>query len=46
MLLAYPTSTEQWQWQEGQGMPYLTCTLLQDWHHGFFTQDFYPRQPE
>lgn len=46
MLLAYPTSTEQWQWQEGQGMPYLTCTLLQDWLHGFFTQDFYPRQPE
>ncbi len=46
MLLTYPNSTEQWQWQEGQGLPYLTCTLLQDWCHGFFTQDFYPRTPE
>ncbi|MEB3191189.1 MAG: peptidoglycan editing factor PgeF [Snowella sp.] len=35
-----------WQWQEWQGRRYLTCSLLQDWQHGFFTQDFYPDVPE
>ncbi|HAC64292.1 MAG TPA: peptidoglycan editing factor PgeF [Cyanothece sp. UBA12306] len=35
-----------WQWQNWQGLPYLTCTLLQDWKHGFFTQQFYPHTPE
>ena len=38
-------STE-WQWQEWSGLSYLTCNLLQDWQHGFFTQAFYPRLPE
>ncbi len=27
-------------------MPYLTCSLLQEWRHGFFTQQFFPHSPE
>ncbi len=38
--------TPTWQWQQWNGLPYLTCTLLDDWQHGFFTQQFYPRPPE
>lgn len=41
----FPTSPI-WQWQEWQGLTYLTCCLLEDWPHGFFTQDFYPEVPE
>ncbi|MGP0128003.1 MAG: peptidoglycan editing factor PgeF [cyanobacterium endosymbiont of Rhopalodia musculus] len=40
------TQTPTWQWQQWDGLPYLTCTLLQDWKHGFLTQQFYPRLPE
>ncbi len=40
------TVTSNWQWQHWEGMPYLTCNLLQEWQHGFFTQQFYPRSPE
>jgi len=36
----------QWLWQEWQGLPYLRCSLLQDWQHGFFTQQFSPQLPE
>jgi YfiH family protein len=35
-----------WHWHNWQGLPYLTCSLLKDWHHGFFTQQFWPRSPE
>lgn len=35
-----------WHWHDWQGLPYLTCSLLTDWHHGFFTQQFWPRSPE
>lgn len=35
-----------WQWSEWNGLPYLTCELLKDWQHGFFTQQCYPRTPE
>lgn len=35
-----------WHWNEWEGLPYLTCELLNDWQHGFFTQQFYPRTPE
>ena len=35
-----------WQWCEKEGLPYLTCELLADWQHGFFTQQCYPRTPE
>ena len=35
-----------WQWQYSNGLPYLTCSLLQDWFHGFFTQQFFPCYPD
>ncbi|HEY9659970.1 MAG TPA: peptidoglycan editing factor PgeF [Allocoleopsis sp.] len=34
-----------WHWHTWQGLPYLTCSLLQDWQHGFFTQQFWTRSP-
>lgn len=34
-----------WQWQSWEGLPYLTCSLLSRWSHGFFTRDFSPRGP-
>lgn len=40
------TKTSIWQWQNLNGLPYLTCSLLQNWQHGFFTQQYYPRLPE
>ncbi|MEG3879481.1 peptidoglycan editing factor PgeF [Microcoleus sp. herbarium19] len=39
------TSESIWQWQSWQGLPYLTCSLLSPWSHGFFTRDFSPRGP-
>ncbi|MDY7013040.1 MAG: peptidoglycan editing factor PgeF [Cyanobacteriota bacterium] len=35
-----------WQWQSWEGRPYLTCRLLEEWRHGFFTQHFESRSPE
>lgn len=35
-----------WQWQTWKTLPYLTCDLLQDFSHGFFTQQFSPRSPD
>lgn len=35
-----------WHWQTWNELPYLTCSLLQPWQHGFFTQQFAPRLPE
>ncbi|WP_088894038.1 peptidoglycan editing factor PgeF [Leptolyngbya ohadii] len=35
-----------WHWQTWQDLPYLTCGLLQDWSHGFFTQQFWVHAPE
>lgn len=40
------TKTSLWQWQTWQGLPYLTCNLLEDWSHGFFTRHYYPQTPE
>jgi YfiH family protein len=34
-----------WQWQTQEGLPYLTCSLLEPWPHGFFTKHFSPRTP-
>jgi polyphenol oxidase len=34
-----------WHWQTWQTLPYLTCTLLEDFPHGFFTQKFWARPP-
>ncbi|NJL89209.1 MAG: peptidoglycan editing factor PgeF [Coleofasciculaceae cyanobacterium SM2_1_6] len=39
-------NNSQWSWQEWQGLPYLRCDLLQNWQHGFFTQQFSPQLPE
>ncbi|MBD2197414.1 MULTISPECIES: peptidoglycan editing factor PgeF [Calothrix] len=35
-----------WHWRNWQGMPYLTCSLLEPWSHGFFTHPFWPRSPQ
>lgn len=34
-----------WSWNTWQGLPFLTCSLLQSWPHGFFTQQCWPRSP-
>jgi polyphenol oxidase len=34
-----------WHWQTWEGLPYLTCSLLEPWQHGFFTQQYWPRLP-
>jgi len=34
-----------WHWRTWEGLPYLTCSLLETWSHGFFTQQFWPRSP-
>ncbi len=34
-----------WHWSTWEGLPYLTCSLLQPWQHGFFTNQFWPRPP-
>lgn len=34
-----------WHWRTWQGLPYLTCSLLECWPHGFFTQHCWPRSP-
>ncbi|WP_017305551.1 peptidoglycan editing factor PgeF [Spirulina subsalsa] len=45
--LSSPTTSQtQWHWKTWEGLPYLTCELLKDWSHGFFTQGFYPHTPE
>lgn len=46
----YPTQNpqkpmHQWQWRTHEDLPYLTCDLLADWDHGFFTHHFAPRSP-
>jgi hypothetical protein len=35
-----------WQWRTWNDLPYLTCSLLEPWAHGFFTQHYAPRLPE
>lgn len=34
-----------WHWRTCEDLPYLTCSLLEPWLHGFFTQQFSPRSP-
>ncbi|NER36639.1 MAG: peptidoglycan editing factor PgeF [Oscillatoria sp. SIO1A7] len=34
-----------WNWQTWNEMPYLTCSLLEEWRHGFFTRLFSPLAP-
>jgi len=35
-----------WQWQETDSGSYLTCQLLNDWQHGFFSSHFQGKPPE
>ncbi len=35
-----------WQWRKWQDLPYLTCSLLDSWPHGFLTRHFSPRMPQ
>jgi polyphenol oxidase len=35
-----------WHWRNWEGLPYLTCSIMEYWHHGFFTQQFWPRSPQ
>lgn len=35
-----------WHWRNWKGLPYLTCSILEQWDHGFFTQQFWPRSPQ
>ncbi|MFE4106195.1 peptidoglycan editing factor PgeF [Almyronema epifaneia] len=37
---------ELWTWKTWNGLPYLTCGLLEPWPHGFFTAQFWPSPPE
>lgn len=39
------TSRHTWHWQRWENLPYLTCSLLDRWQHGFFTAAFSPRTP-
>lgn len=34
-----------WHWRTWSGLPYLTCSILKPWSHGFFTQQCWPRSP-
>jgi polyphenol oxidase len=34
-----------WSWQNWNGSPYLTCSLLRSWPHGFFTRQAWPQTP-
>ncbi len=34
-----------WHWRTWNELPYLTCSLLESWSHGFFTQQFWSRSP-
>ncbi|BAQ65715.1 peptidoglycan editing factor PgeF [Geminocystis sp. NIES-3709] len=38
--------SSQWQWQETEKGSYLTCKLLRDWQHGFFSSHFQGQPPE
>ena len=35
-----------WHWQTWEKLPYLTCSLLEQWNHGFFSSAFSPRPPD
>lgn len=35
-----------WHWENSEGLPYLRCSLIDAWPHGFFTRSFAPRRPE
>lgn len=52
-MLEFPSVTHDrqlqppsWHWRSWEGLPYLTCSLLEPLPHGFFTQQFSPRTPQ
>ncbi|MEB3161770.1 MAG: peptidoglycan editing factor PgeF [Prochlorothrix sp.] len=36
---------QTWYWEDWNGLPYLRCSLLDAWPHGFFCQQWWPRNP-
>jgi YfiH family protein len=34
-----------WHWHTWNDLPYLTCSLLEAWQHGFFSLHYAPRSP-
>ena len=40
------SNDQQWQWQETNQGSYLTCQLLANWQHGFFSNHFPNPSPE
>lgn len=44
--MAYSSSNKsQWQWKSTAEGEFLTCELLKDWCHGFFSADFVGQSP-
>ncbi|MDX2097190.1 MAG: peptidoglycan editing factor PgeF [Leptolyngbyaceae cyanobacterium bins.59] len=41
----YINRMHTWHWHTWEGLPYLTCSLLDPWPHGFFTNHFWPQNP-
>ncbi len=41
----YYQSMHTWIWTEHNGTAYLRCSLLKEWQHGFFTQQWWPGVP-
>jgi len=37
---------DTWHWRTWNHLPYLTCSLLDGWQHGFFSLHYAPRLPE
>lgn len=35
-----------WYWKSWEDLTYLRCDLFDNWSHGFFTQDAWPRVPQ
>jgi polyphenol oxidase len=40
-----PIRMNTWHWQTWRSLPYLTCTILENFPHGFFTQQFWSCPP-
>jgi hypothetical protein len=37
---------QSWFWKSSNGCVYLCCSLLHDWHHGFFSRAVWPQSPQ
>ncbi len=44
-MIMIANNDPQWQWQETEHGSYLTCQLLADWQHGFFSNHFPQQSP-